>query len=162
MNLKRRTFMQSAAASLASIFGLDAAEEMLDRAKPRKVMVPGVDFDVQWLDYSKMTLPELHEIVRKYRTKNYTPARGALQQELVMGESGRWRTGDWMGREGASVGELMGGGPLPIGCVLGPRAKLVFVDEARKTLRFELSPLLSDDYYDRVGLGGWPHMVCPP
>ena len=73
-----------------------------------------------------------------------------------MGEPGRWRTGDWMGREGATVGDLYPGHLLPIGCSLGPRAKLVYVDEARKTLRFELSPILSEDYYMRAGLGSWP------
>lgn len=153
--------MQSMAATLASLFGLEAAEEML---APRKVMVPGITFDDCLeaadkldvpLDYSKLSVPDLQAIARYYRTKNYNPVPGALQQELVMGEPGRWRTGDWMGREGASVGELMAGA-LPHGCVLGPRAKLVFVDEARRVLRFELPPAFENDYYERAGLGRWP------
>ena len=167
MRPTRRTFMQSTAATLASLFGLEAAEEMLG---PRKVMVPGITFD-DCLAGARKIVPATAEQIRKfapYRTKNYNPARGALQQELVVNVG--WRTGDWMGREGASVGELMGAvndeAPklrvLPSGCVLGPRAKLVFVDEARKTLRFELAPAMSEDFYERASLGRWPHLICPP
>ena len=97
--------MQSMTAALASLFGLEAAEEMLG---PRKVMVPGITWDDCLKGAREITPPGSYGGIAKqyYLTKMYNPVRGALQQELVMGEPGRWRTGDWMGREGASVADL--------------------------------------------------------
>ena len=148
------------AAGIASLLGLDAAEEFLDRQGPRKVMVPGADLKKLWkpgdpldinrLDYSKLSVEELDIIVRRtrepYQTTNPQNTRGSLQQEFEMNVG--WRAGDWIGREGATVGKLMEG-KLPHGCQLGPRARLVNVDEARKTLRFELNPLYDVDWLER-------------
>lgn len=168
MKLQRRSFLQTMAAGIASLLGLDAAEEFLDRAGPRKVMVPGTDLKKIWLpgDPLGKPIPSYDEVVKaiheKYRTPrgHFNPRRGALQQEFEINVG--WRLGDWIGREGATVGKLFGEKRLPVGCALGPRAKLVFVDEARKTLRFELAPEHEDDYDQRVGLGEWPeaeHMM---
>lgn len=155
MKPTRRTFMQTAAAFFSGLFGLEAAEEILDRAKPRKVMVPGVDFE-------RIRIPthdEVQKIIGPYRTRNYNPQAGALHQELLVGEPGYWRTGNYVGREGAKYGDLLRDKKVPVGCQLGPNARLIHVDEARKTLKFELDPSLGEEWRRRYALA---ERKCPP
>lgn len=136
MRPTRRTFMQSVTAFFAGLFGAAKAEEIVDQLKPRKVMVPGVDFDL-------IRKPTQEEVQRyaPYRTPKdrYNPKVNALHQELFVGEPGYWRTGNYMGREGVTYGALRAENKVPIGCQLGPNARLIYVDEAAKTLKFELA-----------------------
>ena len=158
MKPTRRTFMQGVAGFFAGLFGsAEAAAEYVEwLQKPKKVMVPGVDFE-------RIRKPTAEEVQRfaPYRTPadRYNPVAGALHQEVLVGEPGFWRSGNYVGREGATYGKLYSEGKVPVGCQLGGRARLIFVDEARKTLKFELVPEYIHDWQARYA---YAVRKCPP